>query len=156
MKTMTRRSRLAVIAAAVAVATTGCSPGLFGAPRPPAAGGQIVLSEHVTPSALVAVTAAGPENGTLLQVIRATARPLEHLDIASAGGTQPLVASSSPAPAVVRIPARPVPPARGATSYQEAEYHQVQLRWDARYAAGQRAVVSRTAAGMDTWIRAQL
>ena len=79
MKKVTRRSRFAATAAAVAVATTGCSPGLFGAPRPPAVGGQVVLTEHVTPSALVAVTAAGPENATLLQVIGATARPLEHL-----------------------------------------------------------------------------
>jgi hypothetical protein len=136
MKRMTRRSRLAATAAALAVATTGCSPGLFGAPGPPAVGGQIVLTEHVTPSVLVAVTAAGPENATLLQVIGATARPLEHLDIASAGGTQALVASSSPAPAVVRIPAKPTPPARGATSYQQAVYHKAEVRWDGRYAAG--------------------
>jgi outer membrane protein OmpA-like peptidoglycan-associated protein len=129
---------------------------LFGAPRPPVVGAQILLTEHVTPSALVAVTAAGPENATLLQVIGATARPLEHLDIASAGGTRALVASSSPAPAVVRIPAKPVPLARGATSYQEAVYHKAQVRWDARYAAGQREVASRTAAGTDTWVRSQL
>jgi outer membrane protein OmpA-like peptidoglycan-associated protein len=146
----------AAAAAAVAVVTTGCSPGLFGAPRPPAAGGQIRLTEHVTPSALVAVTAAGPQNATLLKVIGATARPLEHLDIASADGTHAFVASSSPAPAVVRILARPAPPARGATSYQEAVYHKAQVRWDGQYAAGQREVASRTAAGTDTWVRGQL
>jgi outer membrane protein OmpA-like peptidoglycan-associated protein len=158
MTRKTRRSRFAATAAAAAVAvvTTGCSPGLFGAPRPAAAGGQIRMTEHVTPSALVAVTAAGPQNATLLQVIGATARPLEHLDIASADGTHALVASSSPAPAVVRIPARPTPPARGATSYQEAVYHKAQVRWDGQYAAGQRAVASRTAAGTDTWVRNQL
>ena len=160
MKRMTRRSRFAatatVTAAAVVVGTTGCSPGLFGAPRPPAAGGQVVLTEHVTPSALVAVTAAGPENGTLLQVIGATARPLEHLDIASAGGTQALVASSSPAPAVVRIPAKPAPPASGATSYQEAVYHKAQTRWDGQHAAAQREAAARTAAATDTWVRSQL
>jgi outer membrane protein OmpA-like peptidoglycan-associated protein len=156
MKKMTWRSRFAATAAAVAVATTGCSPGLFGAPRAPAVGGQVVLTEHVTPSALVAVTAAGPENATLLQVIGATARPLEQLDIASAGGTQALVTSSSPAPAVVRIPAKPTPSARGATSYQEAVYHKAQVHWDGRYAAAQREVVSRTAASTDTWVRGQL
>jgi len=157
MTRKTRRSRFAATAAAAAVAvTTGCSPGLFGAPRPPAAGGQIRLTEHVTPSALVAVTAAGPQTATLLQVIGATARPLEHLDIASADGTHVLVASSSPAPAVVRIPARPAPPARGATSYQEAVYHKAQVRWDGQYAAGRRAVAARTAAGTDTWVRSQL
>jgi outer membrane protein OmpA-like peptidoglycan-associated protein len=156
MKRMTRRFRFAVTAAAVAVATTGCSPGLFGAPRPPAVGGQVVLTEPITPSALVAVTAAGPENAALLQVIGATARPLEHLDIASAGGTQALVASSSPAPAVVRIPAEPVPPARGATSYQEAVYHKAQVDWDGQYAAAQREVASRTSASTDTWVWHQL
>jgi outer membrane protein OmpA-like peptidoglycan-associated protein len=158
MKRMTRRSRLAATAAvaAVAVAATGCSPGLFGAPRTPAVGGQVVLTEHVTPSALVAVTAAGPENGTLLQVIGATARPLEHLDIVSAGETRALVASSSPAPAVVRIPAKPAPPTSGATSYQEAVYHKAQTRWDSQYAAGQREVAARTAEATDTWVRSQL
>ena len=156
MKRMRRRSRFAAAAAAVAVATAGCSPGLFDVPRPPAAGGQVVLTEHVTPSALVAVTAAGPENGTLLQVIGATARPLEHLDVASAGGTRALVASSSPAPAVVRIPAKPVPPARGATSYQEAVYHEAQTRWDRQYATAQRDVAARTAAATERWVRGQL
>lgn len=156
MKRMTRRFRSAATAAVVAVATTGCSPGLFDASRPAAAGGQVVLTEHVTPSALVAVTAAGREDATLLQVIGATARPLEHLDIASAGGTQALVASSSPAPAVVRIPAEPTPPARGATSYQEAVYRRAQMDWDGQYAAAQREVASRTAASTDTWARGQL
>jgi outer membrane protein OmpA-like peptidoglycan-associated protein len=156
MKKMTRRSRFAATAAAVAVATTGCSPGLFGAPQPPAVSGQVVLTEHVTPSALVAVTAVGPENATLLQVIGATARPLEYLDVASAGGTQAGVASSSPAPAVVRIPAKPALPARGATSYQEAVYHKAQMHWDGQYAAAQREVASRTAASTDTWVRGRL
>src|SRR6185312_7907923 len=100
--------------------------------------------------------AAGPQTATLLQVIGATARPLEHLDIASADGTHVLVASSSPAPAVVRIPARPAPPARGATSYQEAVYHKAQVHWDGQYAAGRRAVASRTAAGTDTWVRSEV
>ena len=156
MKRMTRRFRFAATVAAVAVATTGCSPGLFGAPRHPAVARQVLLTEHATPSALVAVTAAGPENATLLQVIGATARPLEHLDIASAGGTHAFVASSSPAPAVVRIPAEPTPPARGATSYQEAMYHKAQMDWDSRYAAARRKVASRTAASTDTWVRGQL
>jgi outer membrane protein OmpA-like peptidoglycan-associated protein len=156
MKSMKQRFRVAATAATVAVATTGCSPGLFGAPQPAAVGGHVVLTEHITPSALVAVTAAGPENATLLQVIGATARPLEHLDIASAGGTHALVASSSPAPAVERIPAEPTPPARGATSYQEAVYYKAQKDWDGRYAAAQRKVASRTAASTDTWVRGQL
>jgi outer membrane protein OmpA-like peptidoglycan-associated protein len=155
MKKMTRRSRFAATAAAAVVATTGCSPGLFGTSLPPAVAGQIVLTEHVTPSALVAVTAAGPENATLLQVIGTTARPLEHLDIAS-GGTQAFAASSSPAPAAARIPAKPFPPARGATSYQEAVYHKAQVHWDGQYAAAQREVASNTAASTDTWVRGQL
>lgn len=156
MMKMTRRSRFAATAAAVAVATTGCSPGLFGTPPSPAAAGQVVLTEDVTPSVLVAVTAAGPENASLLQVIGATARPLEHLDITSVTGTQTLVASSSPAPAVVRIPAKPTLPARGATSYQEAVYHKAQVHWDGQYAAAQREVASRTAASTETWVGSQL
>jgi outer membrane protein OmpA-like peptidoglycan-associated protein len=156
MKKTTRRSCLAATAAAVAVATTACSPGLLGAPRLAAADGQVVLTQHVTPSALVAVRAAGPQDATLVQAIKAAARPLEHLDIATAGGTQALVASSSPAPAVVRIPAKPAPPARGATSYQEAVYRKAQLRWDTEHAAAQREVASRTQASTGTWVRGQL
>lgn len=154
---MTRRSSLAAAAAALTVAVAGCGQGLFDAAQPAASGGQVVLTEHVTPSLLVAVTAAGAANGTPFQVIGATARPLEHLDIAPAGGgTQPLVASSSSAPAAVRIPAKPVPPPSGATSYQEAVYQKDVTRWDRELAAGQRTVASRTAAATDTWVRRQL
>lgn len=156
MKRMTRRCSLAVAAAALTVAMAGCGQGLFDVAQPAVSGGQVVLTEHATPSALVAVTAAGAANGTLLQVIGATARPLEHLDIAPASGTQTLAASSSPAPAAVRIPAKPVPPPRGATSYQEAVYQKDVTRWDGELATGQRTVASRTAAATDTWVRGQL
>ena len=153
---MTRRCTLAAAAAALTVAMAGCGQGLFDVAQPAVSGGRVVLTEHVTSSALVAVTAAGAANGTLFQVIGATARPLEHLDIAPAGGTQTLVASSSPAPAAVRIPAKPVPPPRGATSYQEAVYQKDVTHWDGELATGQRTVASRTAAATDTWVRGQL
>ena len=155
-KRMNRRSSLAA-AAALTLAVTGCGQSLFDVAQPAAHGGQVVLTEHVTPSALVAVMAAGAADETLFQVIGATARPLEYLDIASAGGgTQALVASSSPAPAAVRIPAKPVPPPSGATSYQEAVYQKDVARWDGELTAGQRTVASRTAAATDTWVRGQL
>ena len=156
MKRMTRRCSLAATAAALTVAMAGCGQGLFDVAQPAVSGGRVVLTEHVTSSALVAVTAAGAANGTLFQVIGATARPLEHLDIAPTGGTQTLVASSSPAPAAVRIPAKPVPPPRGATSYQNAVYQKDVTRWDGELATGQRTVASRTAAATDTWVRGQL
>jgi outer membrane protein OmpA-like peptidoglycan-associated protein len=153
---MTRRCGLAAAAAALTVAVAGCGQGLFDVAQPAVSGARVVLTEHVTPSALVAVTAAGAANGTLLQVIGSTARPLEHLDIAPASGAQTLAASSSPAPAAVRIPAKPVPPPRGATSYQEAVYQKDLTRWDGELATGQRTVASRTAAATDTWVRGQL
>ena len=157
MKRMTRRASLAAAAAALAVAMAGCSPGLFDVAQPAASGGRVVLTEHVTPSALVAVPAPGTADETLVQVIGATARPLEHLDIVPAGnGTHALVASSSPAPAVVRIPARPVPPPSGATSYQEAVYQKNLAHWDGELATGQRTVASQTAAATDIWVRGQL
>lgn len=156
-KRMTRRLSHAAAAAALTVAIAGCGQGLFDVAPPAASSGQVVLTEHVTPSELVAVTAAGAVDGTLFQVIDATARPLERLDIVPAGGgTQALVASSSPAPTVVRIPAKPAAPPSGATSYQKAVYQKDVARWDGELAAGQRTVASRTAAATDTWVRGQL
>jgi outer membrane protein OmpA-like peptidoglycan-associated protein len=141
------------LAVALTVAVAGCHQDVFGSSRPPAAG-QVTLTEHATASALVAVAGDEAANGQLLRVVGATARPIEHLDIVVPGrGTPAVIAAVAPAPAEVRIPARPAPPASGATSYQEAEYRGQQSRWNGEFAAGQRAVLARTAQATTAWVR---
>lgn len=152
---MTRAIRpAAAFAAAVVLATAGCAPGIFGPGRPAAAGQTIALTEKIPPSALVAVT--GGADGTLLKILAATARPQEYLDIDRAGGTGQPIASVAPAPATVRIPARPDPPADGPTSFQEAGYQRRLRAWEAEEAAGQEAVATRTGQVTTAWIRGLL
>ncbi len=142
------------IAAAVTLVSTGCGPGLLSAGRPAPSGQAVVLTEHFAPSALVAVTGAGGPNGLLFQVLAATARPQEHLDIDQVGGAP--VASVAPSPVTVRIPARPGPPAGGATSFQQAGYQRQLRTWEGEEAAGRHAVATRTAQATTAWIHGQL
>lgn len=110
MTRMTRSAAVAAVtvAAAVTLATAGCGLGVLDPARPAAAGQPVVLTEHVSASVLVAVTSTGGAAGPLFQILAATARPQEHLDIVRAGGgTGTLVASVAPPPATVEIPAKP-------------------------------------------------
>jgi outer membrane protein OmpA-like peptidoglycan-associated protein len=155
--TRTIQSAAAAIATAVTLATAGCGPGIFSLGRPAPAGQPVVLTENIAPSALVAVTSGGGADGPLLQVLAATARPQEHLNIDRAGGgARTPIASVAPSPATVRIPARPVPPSGGSTSFQEAGYQRRLRVWEAEEAAGQRTVATRTAQAATAWIRGLL
>jgi outer membrane protein OmpA-like peptidoglycan-associated protein len=150
MKTMTWLT----LALAVAVSVAGCRQDVFGSPPPATTAEHVTLTEHAAASALVAVAAGGTANGQLLQVVGATAQPLEHLNIVVPGSRSPaIVAAAAPAPAAVQIPARPSPPPTGATSYQEAEYQRQQSRWNGELAAGQRAVLVRTTQATTNWVR---
>ena len=152
MKTMTWLA--APLAAALTVAAAGCGPGVFGSPRQATAAGHVTLTEHAAASALVAVAAGGAVNGQLLQAVGATAQPLEHLDIVVPDGATPaIIAAAAPAPAAVQIPAQPLPPPGGATSYQQAQYQRQQARWNDELAAGQRAMAARTAQASAAWVR---
>ena len=153
---MRRMTRLPGLAAAVAltVGAAGCGHGILDLTRSAPAGGPVTVTEHVASTALVAVAGAVSANGQLFQVLGATARPLEHLDIAQAdGGTPALFASASPAPATELIPAKPVPPPGGATSYQEAVYQRKLRHWEGELAAEQQAVMTRTTLATAAWVR---
>jgi outer membrane protein OmpA-like peptidoglycan-associated protein len=127
---------------------------MFDPARIAAAGQPVVLTEHVSASALVAATGTGSADGPLFQVLAATARPQEYLDIVRAGaGPRAPVASVAPSPATVEIPAKPTPPPGGSTTFQEASYYRQLRRWKEEEAAGQRAVASRTAQASSAWIR---
>ncbi len=159
MTRMTRPAAIAAVtvAAAVTLATAGCGLGVLGPARPAAAGQPVALTEHVSASVLVAVTSTGGADGPLFQILAATARPQEHLDIVRAGGgTGTLVASVAPPPATVEIPAKPVPPPGGSTSFQEASYQRQLRHWEGEDAAGQRAVAARTAQATTAWVRSLL
>jgi outer membrane protein OmpA-like peptidoglycan-associated protein len=143
----------AIAAAAATLALAGCGPGVLDPARPAPAGAPVLLTEHVAPAVLVAVTSAGGADRALFQVLASTARPGEHLDIIEAGGRRAPVASVAPPPAVVRIPARPAPPAGGPTAFQEAGYQRQLRRWKGQDAAGQRAQASRTAQATAAWVR---
>jgi outer membrane protein OmpA-like peptidoglycan-associated protein len=154
MTRMTRSTAAVVIAAAVTLAAAGCGPDMFDPARIAAAGQPVVLTEHVSASALVAATGTGSADGPLFQVLAATARPQEYLDIVRAGaGPRAPVASVAPSPATVEIPAKPTPPPGGSTTFQEASYYRQLRRWKEEEAAGQRAVASRTAQASSAWIR---
>jgi outer membrane protein OmpA-like peptidoglycan-associated protein len=157
---MTRMTRSAAAAAltvatTVTLATAGCGPGVFDPVRPAAAADQpVMLTEHVSASVLVAVTSTGGADGPLFQVLAATARPQEHLDIVRAGGrTRTLVASVAAPPATVEIAAKPAAPPAGSTSFQEASYQRQLRHWEEEDAAGQRAVAVLTAQATTAWVR---
>jgi outer membrane protein OmpA-like peptidoglycan-associated protein len=146
----------AVSVTAVALAAAGCGPGLLSPGRPAPGGKAVVLTEDVAPSALVAVTSGGAA-GPLLAVLAEAARPAEHLVIEQAGGgARAPIASVAPPPAIVRIPARPSPPASGSTSFQQAGYQRQLTAWEAAETAGQRTVAARTAQATTTWVRGLL
>jgi outer membrane protein OmpA-like peptidoglycan-associated protein len=112
----------------------------------------MTLTEHIAPSMLVAVTGPGVTGSLVGRVVAATGRPREDLDVLRAGG-RPVVTSSSPSAASVVIPGRPALPGPGASSYQQAEYHKALSRWRGQLAAGQREVITRTAAQSAAWSR---
>jgi len=101
------------------------------------------------------VTVPGPADmGQLFnQVVTATARPREQLEVLGAGQLgQVLVASQSPRPATVNVPGKPGAPGPGASSYQLAGYRELIARWHRQVAAGQLLVADRTRAADTAWI----
>jgi outer membrane protein OmpA-like peptidoglycan-associated protein len=153
-RTIAHRGYLAAGAVAIIATTVGCSA-LLGAPSDASpAGPPVTLTQRVTPSMLVVVAAPGRTGQWIEQVVTATARPREDLTVIEAEGRgRVVVASQSPAPATVVVPGKPVPPAKGASSYQEARYEKALARWRDELAAGRREASSRTKADARYWAR---
>lgn len=153
-RTIAHRGYLAAGAVAIIATTAGCGA-LLAAPsddRP--AGPPVTLTERVTPSMLVLVAAPGRTGQRIEQVVTATARPREDLNVIEADGRgRVVVASQSSAPATLVVPGKPVPPATGASSYQEARYEKALGRWRDELMAGRREVSSRTKAEARHWAR---
>ena len=149
-----RRSYLAAGAAAIVAATVGCGS-VLGAPAgDPTTTTPMPLTEQVAPSLLVVVPGPVGMGQLLSQVVTATARPREDLEVLEAGQRgRALLASVSPPPASVVVPGKPAPPGSGASSYQQARYREELTHWRGQVAAGKRMVAARTRAADAAWIR---
>jgi outer membrane protein OmpA-like peptidoglycan-associated protein len=102
---------------------------------------------------LVAVTGPGGMSALIRQVITATARPREDLDVLRAASRgRALVASISPSPVRVTVPGRPTAPGPGASAYQQSQYEHALTHWRGEVEAGRRAVASRTGAAIVRWV----
>ena len=149
-----RRSYLAAGAVAIVAATAGCGS-VLGAPAgAPATTAPMTVTEQVAPSLLVVVPGPGGMGQLLSQVVTATARPREDLEVLEAGQRgRALIASESPRPASMVVPGKPEPPGPGASSYQQARYQENLTHWREQVAAGKRLVATRTRAADAAWIR---
>lgn len=148
------RSHLAAGAAAIVAATVGCGS-VLGAPADGlTTTAPMPLTEQVAPSLLVVVPGSGGMGQLLSQVVTATARPREDLEVLKADQRgRALIASDSPPPASVVVPGKPTPPGPGASSYQQARYREGLTHWHLLVAAAKRMVAARTMAADAAWIR---
>ena len=129
-------------AVSVAVALAGCGLlGMGGSATAPSPGPPVRITEHVAPSALVAVLNGRTFGPALSGLVTATARPLENLTVLQAG-TPPrsVVSSAAPAPPVMVVAGRPAAPGKGSTSYLSAQYVGRLKHWQAR---GRRGTAGR-------------
>jgi outer membrane protein OmpA-like peptidoglycan-associated protein len=150
-----RSYHLAAGAAAmvVVVATAGCAALLDAQHEGPQALGSVTLTEHVAPSLLVVVSGPGEADPLAGRVIAATARPREDLVLEAEGRGRAVVASDSPPPVTLVVRGRPVPPGRGASSYQQGRYRAALGHWRGQVAATRRLVMARTRAAVAAWAR---
>jgi hypothetical protein len=141
-------------AAAIVAAASGCG-GILAAPiANHGSTAPLILTARATPAMLVVVTGAGGPAPLVGQVVTATARPREDLDVLEPNERgRALIASTSPAPARMAGPGRPPAPGRGASSYQEGQYQHALTHWQEQMAATKLAVAVRTKAAVAHWAR---
>lgn len=148
-----RHCYLAAGAAAAVAATAGCSAILDASAPSRAVPAPVTLTAPAAPSMLVAVTGPNGMSTLIRQVITATARPREDLDVLTAGRRgRALIASTSPSPVRVTVPGRPTALGPGASAYQQSQYEHAVTAWRGQVEAGRRAVASRTKAAVVRWV----
>jgi outer membrane protein OmpA-like peptidoglycan-associated protein len=139
-------------AAAIVAAASGCGALLTAPIATHVSTAPLILTARATPSMLVVVTGAGGPTQLVGQVVTATARPREDLDVLEPNERgRALIASTSPAPARMAVPGRPPAPGRGASSYQEGQYQHTLAHWQEQMAASKRAVAVRMKAAVVRW-----
>ena len=142
-------------AVSIAVALVGCAPlGIGGSATAPSPGPPIRITEHMVPSALVAVLNGRTFGPALSGLVIATARPLENLTVLQAD-TPPrsVVSSAAPAPPTIVVAGRPAAPGKGSTSYLSAQYASRLKHWQGEVAAGRRAEAAKTRDTVSAWLR---
>jgi outer membrane protein OmpA-like peptidoglycan-associated protein len=149
-------NRIGRVGAAVGAASLLCGCGLSnvgGPPGGPMTGAGVTITQDQAPSALLVVT-AGPASGPALSaLVASTARPREALRILQDGVTATtIVASDSPAPAQIVVPAPPVAPRGGATAYQSAQYAKRLKAWRAMRATDVQAEAAETREKVSQWL----
>ena len=150
-----RHCYLAAGAVATVAATAGCGAILDASAPGRAAPPPVRLTAPAAPSMLVAVTGPGGLSPLIRQVITATARPREDLDVLRAGQQgRALSASISPPPVRVTVPGPPSAPGPGASAYQQSQYEHAMTAWRGDIEAGRRAVAARTRAATLRWVHA--
>jgi outer membrane protein OmpA-like peptidoglycan-associated protein len=103
---------------------------------------------------LVVVAGPGGTGQRISQVVAATARPREDLNVLEVNERgRAIVASRSPVPATATVSGKPAPPASGASSYQQAQYQRALAQWRSQVLVARRAVASRTRAETAAWAR---
>ena len=142
-------------AGAIAAITAACGvSGLSSPAAKPPTGPPVVITENTPLSAFVAVVDGTMTGHALFWLVSATARPREDLGVLQAGSRRKvLLGSTSPAPAMVRVPGKPAAPGPGATAYQWAVYRKGLKTWYGQISAGKREVVTRTHAATSAWAR---
>jgi outer membrane protein OmpA-like peptidoglycan-associated protein len=146
------RSGGAVAGVIVLVAATAGCHVILGAPAAEqATTAPTTLTLEAIPSMLVAVTGPARLRRLISQVVTATARPREDLDILQIRPRRALIASTAPAPAVVAAPGKPTILGRGASSYQEGQYRDALKRWRVQVAAARHSMTVRTRAAVLRW-----
>lgn len=152
IRRIARHNCAAAGAAAIVAATAGCGAILAAPSANHVSIASSTLTARAAPSMLVVVSGPGGPAQLVGQVVTATARPREDLDVLDPDEQgRALIASTSPAPARMAVPGRPTAAARGASSYQEGQYQHALSRWHDEVVAGRRAVAVRTKAAVAGW-----
>jgi len=140
------------IGAATLLAGCGLSS-VGGQPGGPAIGLPVTITQHVAPSALLAVLTRGASGPTLAGLVASTAQPDEDLRILEAGTpATTIVASDSPAPSPMVMPGPPAAPGSGQTDYLAAQYSKRLKAWQAKHAAEVQAEAAQTRHKVSAWL----
>ena len=140
---------LTLVLLAVVTGLSACTPGTRQLTGP-----NIIIAPHVARSTVIAVVPGGEPSPVVTELVTATARPREDVDLLQASRpAQVLAASMSPAPVRAVMDGRPLPPGTGATSFQLAEYAKRLRHWQTLFSARRTAVAAETRAAVSRWAR---
>ena len=153
MNTAIHRAGRMAGAAGAATLLAGCGlASVGGSPGGPGTGPPVTITQHVAPSALMAVVTGKAFGSALSGLVTATAQPNEDVRILSAGApATTIVVSDSPPPSRIVMPGAPVAPGSGQTVYLTAKYRKRLKGWRASHAAKVKAEAAQTHRTVSAW-----